>query len=268
MLLRVLTFTVTVFWLVMMVALTKREILPVWQAAREAAQTPTYAQLEAMADKPRLSQMGIFLGARRIGFTRGTVRKGEDGLRLTNETHLNLNLSGAEALTGGIGGNINLVMLFKARVSEGQLVEFRVTVHSPPATDPIAIIDGYPVDNHLMLSINQGGQKSSQSIPFDPRQVLSNDLAPSFTPSRLRVGEKWAVRSIDPMNYRVRTAWATVSGRETIEVDARPVEAFLITIPYGAQEVRVWTDSSGQVLKQKIFGFTFIRETPTVEPNP
>jgi hypothetical protein len=92
-------------------------------------------------------------------------------------------------------------------------------------------------------------------------------MAPSVLPGNLRVGDRWMIRSLDPTAYAVRSAWATVVGTESIAVGGREISAFVITIPYGSQEVRIWARPNGEVLKQKLFGFTFVREEPEPEAD-
>ena len=263
---KVLTVGITVFWVTMMALLTRREILPAYRMAREAEQTPGYAQLEAAAAKFPVSQMGIYLGSRRIGQTVARFRKKDNGFLITNETRIGLNLSPAGLFLPGGTGEINVVLRFKARVVEGQLNDFQLVATSPPSAEPLAIVDGNPIGDQLKLRIRQGGQVRTETMPFDAKQLLANAFGPMMTPSPLRVGMRWAVRTLDPTPpYALRTAWASVVRREPILVEGEERPAFLITIPFAAHEITAWADRDGRILKQKTFGFTFIREEPEPE---
>ena len=90
---KILTAAITLFWVVMMALLAKRDVLPAYLAEREAARAPNYAYLEALAAKPRIQQMGIYMAGERIGQTVSRMAKVGDELRLTNQTDLELNSS-------------------------------------------------------------------------------------------------------------------------------------------------------------------------------
>lgn len=261
------TAAITVFWLTMMGLLAHREILPAWRATREAAETLSYTYLESLAAKPRVSQMGIYLREQRIGFTLSRMRKVADALHLDSRSEMNLSLSpGASSLIGpGMGGSLHVGLRFNARVVSGELVDFRLTVSSPPGTAPAVTVDGQPVGESLHLKIRQGDAVRQETIPFNSKHLISSGLGQTFALPKLRVGARWAIRSLDPATYAVRTAWAKVVGRESLTIEDTTYDAYLVTIPYGGYEVKIWADRDGEILKQKIFGFTFVREDPPAD---
>ncbi len=260
---RFATAFIVVFWLTMMAVLAQREILPTYRAARQLSAGTTYAHLEKLAEAGRVSQMGIFLGKRRIGRTVSVFRKVGDELRLQNDTEINLNLSTDGAfMPGGVPG-LHVLMRFRVRVAERKLLEFRLTVSSPPKTPPLAVVDGYPAGRTLVLKIKQGGQTRTESVPFSAEQILSSNLAPILAVSELHVGKRWIIRTLDPTTYTVRAVWAEVVAEEPVSIGGTQHEAFLIKIPYGSYEVNVWATPDGEVLKQKVFGFVFLKEQPS-----
>lgn len=256
---RLLTAGITLFWLAMMGLLAHREILPAYRAAREAAQRLTYSRLQELASEPRVSQMGIYLGKRRVGKTVSVVRMVDDELRIRSETELNIRLSPGPSL-GPTGEGLRAAIRFCARAALGRLLEFRLTVSSPPGTPPAAIVDGYPVGRSLVLKIRQSGTTTTRTIPFDSEQLLSDSLSPALAPGDLRLGRRWVIRTLDPTTYTIRSVWAEVVRREPVTLDGETTDAYLIEVPYGSQKVKVWADRNGEVLKQKVLGFTFIRE--------
>ncbi len=262
---KVATALIVIFWLTMMALLAQREILPAVRAARESYLQATYNHLEKLTETPRISQMGIFLRGRRIGRSVSILRKDDGALRLQNETEINLSLSpGGALMSAGIGG-LHAVIRFRAKAMAGRLLDFRLTVVSPPGTPPLVVVDGYPVGKMLALKIRQAGQTRTKTVPFDASQLLSSSLAPVFALPDLHVGKRWMMRTLDPATYAVRAVWAEVEGKESLSISGREYEAYLIKIPYGSYEVKVWATPDGEVLKQKVFGFTFVREEPPAE---
>ena len=90
----------------MMTLLVEREILPAWRAEREAAHTPNYGQLEALAEKGQVRQMGIYRGeppaGRRIGQTRSALRKDGAEMVMTSDTRILLDLGEGETRRSGL----------------------------------------------------------------------------------------------------------------------------------------------------------------------
>jgi len=262
---KILTAAITLFWVVMMVFLAKRDVLPAYLAEREAARAPNYAYLEALATKPRVQQMGIYLAGERVGQTVSRMAKVADQLRLTNQTDLELNSIAAKLLMMG-GGGVRFSFKFKATVVEARLADFRLEVFSPPKSEPLAIVDGISAENTLVLKIRQGGGPvQNTSVPFDSRQVVSDLFVPTSMPAKLQVGENWPVNTLGLGSYGIQSGTATVLRTEPIKVEGVSQEAFVISIKYGTYETTVWADSKGEVLQQKFLGFTLVREKPPAE---
>jgi len=172
-----------------------------------------------------------------------------------------LNMSVGAIAPGMPGGTLDLKLNFNARVGEEGLEGFRLDVFSEGASAPLAIVDGKPVGETLSLKIHTGDGTREEQVPFRANSLLSNDMGPMVLPPKLSKGVRWPVRSLDPTTYTVRTAWATVHDKETITIDGRDVRAYLITIPYGTSEIKVWAEDNGEVLKQKFLGFSFVKES-------
>ena len=261
---KILTAVITLFWLAMMALLANRDVLPAYLAEREAARAPNYAYLEALAAKPRVEQMGIYLAGVRIGQTVNRMSKVGDELRLTNHTDLELNSIAAQLLMMG-GGGVRFSFKFEATVIEARLAGFRMEVFSPPQSEPLAIVDGVSAEDTLKMKIRQGGRVQNMSVPFDSRQVLSGLFAPTSMPAKLHVGESWPVNTLGLGSYGIQNGTATVLRTERIEAEGVSEEAFVIGIKYGTYEMTVWANSKGEVLQQKFLGFTLVREKPPAE---
>ena len=258
---RVLTVTITLFWLAMMALLAQREIVPNIRFARAASQPTSYHYLESLATEGRVSQMGLYLGKRRIGYTLGRMRMVGDELHLESRTELKLSLSSNPRSTAGLG-RIDMSTEFLVRVEQGELLGLRLTVSSPPGTPPLAIIEGVPERQSLRLHIRQGDDIRVETIPFDSKQLISSGLAQAFALPKLSVGLRWKIHSLDPISRTVKVSTAEVIGKETVRLHGEDVEAFIIRIPYGTTETRIWAGPDGDVLKQQVLGFTFLKEEP------
>jgi hypothetical protein len=261
---KILTVVITLFWMAMMTLLAKWDVLPAYLAEREAARAPSYAYLEALAAKPRVEQMGIYLGGTRIGQTVSGMSKMGDELRLTNHTDLALNSLAAQLLMMG-GGGAHFSIKFEATIVEARLAGFRMEAFSQSRSEPLVIVDGLAAEDTLRLKIRQGNRAQSMSVPFDPRQVLSGLFAPTSMPAKLRVGESWPVNTLGLGSYGIQNGTATVLRTERIETEGVAQNVFVIGIKYGTYETTVWANSEGEVLQQKFLGFTLVREKPSAE---
>ena len=260
---RMLTIGITVFWVAMMVQLAKREVVPSLVAAREASRTANYSELERLASKPRVDQMGIYLKDRRIGFSLSRLRIQHGELQMESRTRIKLNLSEGNAPASALGlGSLDMSTHFKARVRDGELQDFRVTVSSPPGAPPLATIDGTPIGKILRLKIRHGESVQYESMPFDSRQLISNGFAQAFVPRTLKVGMRWPIRTLNPFTRGVQVSMAEVVGMDTVVIDDAEIAAYVIEVSYGSSTMTIWADEDGGVLKQQLFGFTFIREAP------
>jgi hypothetical protein len=256
------TAGIAAFWLIMMTLLVQREILPAYAAFRQEQVTPGYSRIKELAQQGYSTQMGIYLGDRKIGYTRAKLvdLPADEIVEIVNTTQISLNMSVGSVVPGMKAEALALKLNFKAQVGEDGLHGFRLDVFSKGAGAPLAIVDGKPIGETLSLKIHTGDQTRLEQVPFHANTILGNDMGPMVLPPKLSEGVKWPVRSLDPMTYTVRTAWATVRGKETIAIEGRDVKAYLITIPYGTADFKVWADENGEVLKQKFLGFSFVKE--------
>ncbi len=261
---KILTAAITLFWLTMMALLVKSDVLPAYLAERQAARAPSYAYLEALAAKPHVQQMGIYLAGARIGQSVSAISKMGDELRLTNRTDLELNSFAAQMLMLG-GRGVRFSVRFEATVVEARLAGFRMEAFSTSRSEPLVIVDGISTEDTLKLKIRQGGRAQSMTAPFDSRQVLSGLFAPTSMPASLRVGESWPVNTLGLGSYGIQNGTATVLRTERIEAEGVSQEAFVVGIKYGTYEMTVWANGQGEVLQEKFLGFTLVREKPPAE---
>lgn len=255
---------ITATWLTMMFGLARDEIAPAVRHAREIAQSVSYEHLEAVVPESRVDQMGIYVGPQRIGRATTWLKRREDELVIESESVLDF--QGAPLFKGlgaALGDRLHCVIRFRASVIAGRLQEFRATVSSPPGSPPDITVDGVPDGSNLVLRIRQFGAVRTETVPFDPRQLLHNAFAPGLSLRDLRVGKKWRLKNLDYLTYTVDSAWAEVVGKETLAWAGEDVEAFVIVVSRGHYTTRIWARADGTILRQQFMAFNLIREPPS-----
>ena len=257
---------ITATWVTMMYGLMRDEVAPAVQRAREVAQSAGYEELEELVPESRVNQMGIYMGAQRVGRSITWIKKEERELTLRSETEINL--TGVPALKPVahlIGGGAHSVIRFRALAVEGRLLEFRSAVSSPPGTPPVVTVTGTPVGDRLHLVIRQFGRTRTETVPFDQRQFLSSAMAPNLSLRDLKVGKKWMIKSLDHTSYTISNVWAEVVGRQEIVLGGKKFDAFEIVVSHKLFDLRIWATADGEILKQQFLAFTFVREEPSAE---
>jgi len=258
---RILTVTITIFWVAMIVLLTQWELMPNIRFARAASQPTSYHYLERLAVEGRASQMGLYFNKRRIGYTLSRMRMVGDELHLESRTEIKMSLSAGARLITGLG-QLDISTEFLARVEKGELLDFRLKVSSPPGAPPLARVEGVPEGQNLRLHIRQGDNVRVETIPFDSKELISSSLGQAFALPKLHTGLRWKIHTLDPISRMVRVSTAEVVGKEMVRRHGEDVETFVIRIPYGTTETRIWANSDREILKQQVMGLTFLKEDP------
>ncbi len=260
---RILTVGITLFWAAMMTLLVQRDLIPQFQAMRRASQPDSYHYLERIAEKGRAEQMGIYLGDRRVGYTRSRVRMMADELHLESKTVIRLSeASGPLAQVPAVAGFLDFGIYFSAHGFQGELLDVRATLSMPPGTAPMVIVTGKPKGGALELTIRQGEKAETRTVDFDPKQLLSSSYGQAFSLPALKMGAAWRITVLDPLTRSIRVLPAKVVDREFVAIGGRTYDAYVIRILYGTSETKVWATPKGEILKQTMLGFTFLREDP------
>lgn len=277
---RILTAGIVVFWMVMMGLLAHREILPAWEREREFAQSASYAQLEQMALRRPVTQMGIYFGGARVGSTLSVLTKDATELRMQSRSELDLSpLQMGAAVGVMLFGAPSVNLSFDARATEGRLISLRLEVRAPRATRPVMRLTGRPVGDKLDLTIKQydtaadetGGVKQPKSttytVPFDTRQLITNSLAPTVAFPNLELGKHFYMRTLNTSTGRMQKTRVDVAAKEFITVAGKEYEAFrlAITLPAGVKKASAWVTPDGEMLRQEILGVVLVREEPPAD---
>jgi len=246
---------IVVFWLTMMTLLVKREVLPAWVEGRR----PTYRAAADHEDLPRRTQMGIYLGNRRVGTSRSRTRRDTDGALVIESTT-------------AIEGEVPLLR-FRSRFDiaswlrvgpKGQLERFRIHAKAPGFE---RTIHGEVAGRELVMTSRTGRRSETWTVPFERRDVLSHDLSVMEGLGDLRVGQRWCLQNLNPLTGRYSIVRVDVRRRETLTWRGRKVETFLVVSNINGLELRAWVKPDGEVLRQELPGLMLERE-PYDEPGP
>ena len=283
---RALTAGIVVFWLVMMGILALREIVPAWEQELEYARSASYEQLESVALKRPVTQMGIYFGKTRVGRTLSVLTKAGTELRLESRTEIDLRpLPMGSAIGAMFFGAPQVNLHFNARADEGRLTDLALVVRSAPENQPKMRLEGRPVGDQLRVTMTHYGERPAEGftpkvhpeggpaagpgpdtymVPFDSRQLLTNSLTPAFAFPELEVGRHFYLRTLNPSTGAVQKVRAEVTAKERITIAGKDYDAFRIAIPLplGVQRGAVWVSAEGEVLRQEILGIVFVREEP------
>jgi len=257
---------ISLAWLVMMYGLVRDDVLPTLRRGREITHSASYERLEESVTESRVTQMGIYFGEHRLGQSVSLVKRRGREMTLESETEINLkNAPALQPLTHLLGGGVHGKIRFRAFILDGRLLNFRSQVSCPPGTAPAVVIEGIPLGDRLRLEIRQFGQRRIETVPFDQRQFIHSVMTPTLAVGELAVGKKWLVKELDQMTGSVTGVWAEVLRKETLTLDGMTHEAFVVQLSRGLLTVQVWVNAEGEVLKQQLMGFTFVREEPSAE---
>ncbi len=260
---KIICTLITVTWAIMMFGLMRDEVIPAVQHARELAQSASYEQLDKLVPESRVDQMGMYIGAQRVGQSTTWIKKHENEITITSETEINF--KDAPLLKGArdaLGIDLQGVITFRATIIDGRLQEFRTVVYSSFSSKPMVSIHGEPFADVLRLTIRQAGKSRVETVPFDSRQFLNNALAPALSYRNLEVGKRWRVKNLDFFNHTVQSAWAEVIAQETITINGEKHDAFVVLLSRDMYKARIWVSAEGAILKQQFMAFTFVREDP------
>lgn len=234
---RLLGSILALTWLIAMGALVQRDVLPQW-----TAQEPP-RQLLPAGDY----QVGIFNQAnKRIGTTWIT----------TSPSPMMMVRSTTVLEAGKVAGMLPvhgtwILSTDLVYDTQERLEHFKFTLNAPGVYGEV---DAERIERDFSVIAKFGELKKTLLLDGELSRYLSETLRPFTHLERLRVGQSWRIRLLDPFSLiknqsvEFQTQLARVTRRETIQVDDGMVDCFRVETPTAT----AWADENGKVLKQEV----------------
>lgn len=251
---RVFFWGSTVFWVLMMSLLIRNDILPLYVPE----DNPGYDAVLRGIDSPKVREMVVYKDGQEVGTSSTTIVPRPDGsYSIQNGTSIEI----------PIGPAVSKIQA-TAEVTLDKDKEFDRLFLSVNALGVHAGVSGQRVADKIELEVDLNGQIYNEELPYE-RGVMASYFEPFAVGSRLRVGQVWHTKILDPMSRRFTTAEMRVVGKETIELSLREGEplgkfdTYKIVMDWGTTRLSAWATEKGEVLKQETpLGYTLVyRET-------
>lgn len=250
----------TAFWLVMMGLLFKVDVLPKYTIEDE----PGYETVITGINAPIFRSMAVFKGREEVGTSDTVISPEPDG------TYSIVNVTTLKVKIGFIESKVSAVLNVSLD-EEKQLSELFLDVDLGGAQR--AELAGVREGDKLKLRFTIGGETYTETIPYD-NAIISSYFNPFPLGSRLKVGQSWRTKFLDPLSQRTQAVEVKVVGREPIEITVRrgkpPVmfNAFRLVTNWNGMELNAWASEDGVVLKEETpLGYTLVyREASDDQP--
>jgi hypothetical protein len=136
----------------------------------------------------------------------------------------------------------------------GNLDALRAAVHLDDQGRDLVVITGAVKGNELEVNI-QGAVPllaGTRRFPYQPRELVQNDLGPLDRMPGLQVGQRWVTRMVSPLTGRVERVEVSVERRRLITWDAAPVSTLEVVTRTPLISARTWVRPDGLVLRQEL----------------
>ncbi len=193
---------------------------------------------------------GLYRDGAKVGYSRTERRRRGDGYENDNTLVLPVpGLDGHQTITVHTEMDATFTLSrFSARTSGGPL-------------DVVA--DGRFTDGVLAVTI-QGlpGGELSQRLPMDEPPQLDQSFLPLVSRDDLTPGDRFSFTHFDPLSASETTALIQVVGHDSLVVLGEEVQALHLRQNIAGQDLDVWVNALGEVLKQTLpGGLVAVRES-------
>ncbi|MCD6404392.1 MAG: hypothetical protein J7M19_01040 [Planctomycetes bacterium] len=252
---RIAFFLSTAFWLVMMGLLFKIDVLPGYVAQ----DNPGYEAVVRVSHTPIVREMAVFKDTVQVGMSQTVTTPEVDG------TYTIVNLTSLKIQVGAIQARVQAI-LEVILDKDKQLDNLFMAVNFAGKR---AEVTGVRAGDRLKIRLKVAGETFEEVIPYD-NAVISSYFNPFPLGARLKVGQRWRTKFLDPLSQRARAVEVKVVGKETIELAIRDGEpprqfkVYKVVMDWGGSQLAAWATQEGMVLKEETpWGYTLVyRETP------
>lgn len=256
---RLACVAILLFWTIAAGALFTRDILPNYLIG-PPPDLRTISQAEESSGSTRWTiqagEEGKPASLRSVGqITTQTQRKRDGWVRMTSQAWLDWgewlrgsSLEGARSDRIGVLGSCEID-------ASGNLQNFRVAVR----TDEVNPLDLLNLDGRLKKDVLEVTSRSflpilngTQSIPYRPREIVQNTLAPLDRMPGLQVGQTWETQVVSPITGKISTCRVQVVGTEHIVWGISSVLTLKVVTKMAPISASTWVRPDGLVVRQEI----------------
>ncbi|MHC4712078.1 MAG: hypothetical protein ACYTAN_02240 [Planctomycetota bacterium] len=246
----------TVFWLLMMALLFKVDILPNYIVEDD----PGYESIIRRVEAPVIRTMAVLQDGVEVGGSQTVITPEIDGSYvIANVTTLKVKVGFIESRVSAVL-NVNLD-------KERQLTDLYLDIDM--GTGQRAELTGTRKGDKLLLEMKLAGETLSEEIPYD-NAIIASYFNPFPLGARLKVGQSWRTKFLDPLSQKSRSVVVKVVGKETIELSTAPgrpaatFETYKIVTDWQGAELAAWATEDGVILREQTpLGYTLeYRENP------
>lgn len=279
---RIVSIAILVYWLIAASLLLTRDVLPELSAgyppdlhaiASAGRHDQSVQWTIQVVDDPKNAESRRTIGA---AVTRSQPR-GDGGYTMTSDVSIDSEglLKGTPFAAIAVGrlavdsryeidskGNLQSLLL---EVASEELAEFRLTVKGRIVGPAPGDADPDPSRRFLELTFESRGigripgLDQVRRFEYTPGSVVGNTFGPLDRLPRLRVGQRWESRLVNPITGRVDQIRVEVVKRTLIHWNNEPVSTFEVvqSLP-PLSTARSWVRTDGAILRQEV-PFPFVR---------
>jgi hypothetical protein len=137
----------------------------------------------------------------------------------------------------------------------GNLDSFRTLVRVRGTKDDLVVLTGGVRGNDLTIHASAPMIPMLnwvRKLPYQPREMVQNELGPIDRMPGLRVGQRWESRVISPLTGRVERVQVSVERTKVITWDGNPVTTLEVVTRMPPWTARSWVQPDGLVLRQEV----------------
>jgi hypothetical protein len=196
--------------------------------------------------------MGVYLKDQKIGYTHQRFTPSPGGFRFLEESLLRMSVLETEQI-------VRLVV-------EGEtgpdyaLRKVEATLRSGVGKFTVS---GSVEGGELVLTIDAGGDKSSQRLPLQEPIYLAAGERQSLVREGIRAGQQKTVQVFDASTMQYQPMQSTVERQEVVELGGVRTSAWRVQENFRSLTSTVWIDAGGTVLREEgPLGLVALLETP------
>lgn len=168
----------------------------------------------------------------------GERREGRDGVRLTMDLQMALQMLGRET-------DLHLAGVLW-RALDGELAQLDLVVDS---LEQSLSLTGRLEGGELRARISSGGESFPLNVPMDASALLGTGFGASLDLPQLDVGDDVRLPSFDPLTMRRGTARIRALAEETLAIGGQEVATKRLEVETGGMTSIAWVDAAGEVVR-------------------